>query len=161
MTIAMQLKKLAGGVLGLGIVLLSVHAQANVIETSDSTGSDEHTVPQLFVTVTGANPQQRAMPLVLSNQALQQGATVRVLLCDAGGELALAEYEASPLAPRGMTPQDLLKSLIQQGARVEVCAIFLPNTGHTQADLMPGIGVAKPQDVAAFMLEPNTRLFAH
>ena len=160
MTIAKQVKKLAGGVLGLGLVL-SVHAQANATDTANSTGSDERAVPQLFVTVTGASPQQRAMPLVLSNQALQQGATVRVLLCDAGGELALTEHEASPLAPRGMTPQDLLKSLIQQGAQVEVCAIFLPNTDHTQADLMPGIGVAKPQDVAAFMLEPNTRLFTH
>lgn len=160
MSLATQLKTLAIGVLGLGVVL-SAHAQTDANATAGSAATDEDAVPQLFVTVTGANPQQRAMPLVLSNQALQQGATVRVLLCDAGGELALAEYEASPLAPRGMTPQDLLKSLIQQGAQVEVCAIFLPNTGHTQADLMPGIGVAKPQDVAAFMLEPNTRLFTH
>jgi predicted peroxiredoxin len=142
--------------IGLGLV-----ASAPALSQTDAPSGLEPSAPQLFVTVTGDTAQQRAMPLVLANQATRQGATVRVLLCDAGGELALNSYQASELAPRGMTPKDLLKSLIERGAVVEVCAIFLPNTPHTQADLMPGIGIAKPQDIAAFMLEPNTRLFTH
>ncbi len=118
-------------------------------------------MPRLFVTVTGESPQAQAMPLVLANQALNQGAKVRVLLCDAGGQLALESHQAPTLAPRNITPKDLLGRLVQQGAIVEVCAIFIPNTEYTPADLSAGIGIAKPGDVAAWMLAPNTRLFTH
>ncbi len=150
---------MAAGVLGLCSVF-SAHLLAQ--QPPNKARLDQiHSTPQLFVTITGATPQQRAMPLVLSNQALKQGATVRILLCDDGGELALVNDQARPLAPRGVTPQDLLNNLIQQGAVVEVCAIFLPNSAHTKADLLPGVGVAQPQDVATFMLAPNTRLFTH
>lgn len=117
--------------------------------------------PRLFVTVTGASVQDRAMPLILANQALDQGAEVRVLLCGEGGHLAIADYEAESFAPRGMTAKDLLGRLMSQGAQVEVCAIFLPNTEFEQADLTEGIGIASPGDVTAWMLAPNTRLFSH
>ena len=116
---------------------------------------------RLFVTVTGERPQAQAMPLVLANQALDQGAEVRVLLCDAGGQLALKNHQAPSLAPRNITAKDLLARLIDRGAIVEVCALFIPNTEHTPEDLSAGIGMAKPGDVAAWMMSPNTRLFAH
>ncbi|TVQ35203.1 MAG: hypothetical protein EA370_09515 [Wenzhouxiangella sp.] len=117
--------------------------------------------PRLFVTVTGASVQDRAMPLVLANQALDQGAEVRVLLCGAGGHLALSGYEAETFAPRDITPVDLLNRLMANGAKVEVCAIFLPNSDHDASDLREGIGVANPADVAAWMMAPDTRLFSH
>lgn len=124
--------------------------------------ADKHAeTPRLFVTVTGSSVQDRAMPLVLANQALDQGAEVRVLLCGEGGHLALADYEAKSFAPRGMTAKDLLGRLMSEGAQVEVCAIFLPNTDYEQSDLIEGIGIANPGDVAAWMLAPNTRLFSH
>ena len=116
---------------------------------------------RLFVTVTGERPQAQAMPLVLANQALDQGAEVRVLLCDAGGQLALKNHQAPSLAPRDITAKDLLARLIDRGAIVEVCALFIPNTEHTPEDLSEGVGMAKPGDVAAWMMSPNTRLFAH
>lgn len=129
---------------------------------ADSTNSAHPEAPiRLFMTVTGQTPQARAMPLVLANQALDQGAVVRVLLCDQGAEIALKNYEATPLGPRDVTAKQLLASLMRKGALVEVCAIFLPNTPHTQDDLTEGIGVAKPADVAGWMLQPNTRLFTH
>jgi len=121
----------------------------------------QETPTRLFVTVTSESPQAQAMPLVLANQALDQGAQVRVLLCDAGGELALKNHQAPSLAPRNITAKDLLARLIQKGAIVEVCALFIPNTEHTPEDLSEGIGMAKPGDVAAWMMSPNTRLFAH
>lgn len=125
--------------------------------------ADEHAEEpdqqRLFVTVTGSSAQDRAMPLVLANQALDQGAEVRVLLCGDGGMLALADYEAETLQPRGLTPKDLLGRLIQHGATVEVCAIFLPNTEFSSEDLSEGIGTAAPGDVAAWMMGPDTRLF--
>ncbi|MFW5679545.1 MAG: hypothetical protein ACOCYE_01405 [Pseudomonadota bacterium] len=115
---------------------------------------------RLFVTVTGAGLQEQAMPLVLANQALDQGAEVRVLLCGAGGELALADYDAPDVAPRGVTAKQLLGRLMENGSTVEVCAIFLPNTEHEAGDLTDGIGVADPADVAAWMMTPGTQLLS-
>ena len=116
---------------------------------------------RLFVSVTGSAAQDRAMPLVLANQALDQGAEVRVLLCGAGGEIAVAKHELETLAPRGLTPRDLLNRLIQHEVTVEVCAIFLPNTDYTEDDLIEGVGIANPGDVAAWMMAPGTRLFGN
>jgi predicted peroxiredoxin len=124
--------------------------------------ADQHDEDKrLFVTITGSAAQDRAMPLVLANQALDQGAQVRVLLCGAGGEIAVAHHELEALAPRGLTPRDLLKRLIEHEVTVEVCAIFLPNTDYTEADLIEGVSVANPGDVAAWMMAPGTRLFGN
>ncbi|QOC21421.1 DsrE family protein [Wenzhouxiangella sp. AB-CW3] len=146
------MKRFTAILIGLTLaVLLSANAQA------DQHGDDK----RLFVSVTGSAAQDRAMPLVLANQALDQGAQVRVLLCGAGGEIAVADHELDALAPRGLTPRDLLNRLIQHEVTVEVCAIFLPNTDYTEDDLIDGVGVANPGDVAAWMMAPGTRLFSN
>lgn len=121
-------------------------------------GGHEH---RLFVTVTGSATQDRAMPLVLANQAVDQGLEVRVLLCGDGGHLALADYEAETFPPRDVSAKDLLGRLMQHDVVVEVCAIFLPNTEFGEEDLTEGIGIAQPGDVAAYMMGPRTRIFSN
>lgn len=114
---------------------------------------------EVMVTVTSADTQAQGFALVLASQAMQQKAKVRVLLCAAGGPLALKAREAEPLKPR--SPKDMLEGLIKGGAQVEVCALFLPNSAHTPAELMDGVAVAKPQEVASHMLQPQVRLLAY
>lgn len=143
------------------IGLIALVGSNPLLAESTDDNSHQHSPSRLFVTVTGETPQAQAMPLVLANQALDQGAEVRVLLCDAGGQLALQNHQAPSLAPRNITPKDLLGRLMTKGATVEVCAIFIPNTEHTPEDLSAGIGIAQPGDVASWMMAPNTRLFAH
>ncbi|MGY6553020.1 MAG: DsrE family protein [Wenzhouxiangella sp.] len=121
-------------------------------------GGHDH---RLFVTVTGAATQDRAMPLVLANQAIDKGLEVRVLLCGDGAMLAVASYQAETFAPRDISAQDLLKRLMNEGATVEVCAIFLPNTEFGPDDLIEGIGIAQPGEVAAYMMGPRTRILSH
>jgi predicted peroxiredoxin len=121
-------------------------------------GGHDH---RLFVTVTGSATQDRAMPLVLANQAIDQGLEVRVLLCGDGAMLAVADYQAETFAPRDVSAQDLLKRLMGQGATVEVCAIFLPNTEFDESDLIEGIGIGQPGEVAAYMMGPRTRILSN
>ncbi|TVS09779.1 MAG: hypothetical protein EA419_12210, partial [Wenzhouxiangella sp.] len=121
-------------------------------------GGHEH---RLFVTVTGSATQDRAMPLVLANQAVDQGLEVRVLLCGDGGHLAIADYEAETFPPRDVSAKDLLARLMNHDVVVEVCAIFLPNTEYGEEDLTEGIGIAQPGDVAAYMMGPRTRIFSN
>lgn len=113
------------------------------------------TTVDLFVTITSAEAQKQGLALVLASQGLQQKARVRVLLCADGGPLALKAREPAALKPR--SPRVMLDELIKAGAQVDVCALFLPNSEWKQTDLIDGVGVAKPQEVAAQLLAPQTR----
>ena len=95
--------------------------------------------------------------LVLAGQALEQKAAVRVLLCDAAGDIAVAGKDMPKLKPRDVTPQQMLQGLIKSGVKVEVCALYLPNTSHSASDLIPGVTPANPADVAAHLLKPAVK----
>jgi predicted peroxiredoxin len=112
---------------------------------------------ELFVTINSGNAQTQGMAMVLATQAMEQKAGVRVLLCSEGGQLAVKGKESAVLKPRNVTPNQMLQGLMKAGAKVEVCALFLPNSGLQPTDLIEGVGVAKPGDVAAYMLQGNVK----
>lgn len=121
--------------------------------------TDMETEDTLFVVITTGDAETQMMALVLATQSANQGATVRVLLCSEGGNLALKDYPSPAFAPADRSPSQLLTGLIERGATVEVCGIFLPNRDATQDDLLEGIRAAAPPEVAAFMRNPRVRLF--
>jgi len=113
----------------------------------------------LVTVVTADNPQTQLMSMVLTGQAAQQGHPVRVLLCGPGGDLALAEAPESATAgqpPMGASPQGLLMQLIEGGATVEVCAIYLPGLGADESVLIDGVSVAEPPAMAGAMAAEGT-----
>lgn len=116
---------------------------------------------ELLVTVNSGNAQTQGMAMVLATQAVEQKAAVRVLLCSDGGQLAVKGKEGTVLKPRNVTPNQMLQGLMKAGAKVEVCALFLPNSGLQPADLIDGVGVAKPADVAAYMLQGNVKTLTY
>ena len=115
---------------------------------------------ELFVNIHSGNAMAQGAGLVLAGQALEQKASVRVLLCDKAGDIALAGAELPKLKPRDVTPQQMLQGVIKAGAKVEVCALFLPNTGKQTTDLIEGVTPAKPADVAAHLLKPEVKTLA-
>ena len=119
---------------------------------------------ELFVSIHSASPMAQGAGLVLAGQALEQKAPVRVLLCDAAGDIALANTDAAKaqpiLKPRNVTPQQMLQGVIKAGAKVEVCALYLPNTGKQPSDLLPGVSPAKPAEVATHLLKPTVKTLA-
>lgn len=115
---------------------------------------------QLFVNIHSGQAMAQGAGLVLAGQALEQKASVRVLLCDAAGDIAVAGKDMPALKPRNVTPQQMLQGLIKGGAQVEVCALYLPNSGRQASDLIPGVAPAKPAEVAAHLLKPDVRTLA-
>lgn len=117
-----------------------------------------------LVTIVGtAEPQTQLMSMVLNMQALQQGASVYILLCGPGGDLALKdapESATAPQKPRDMSPQGLMQKIIGAGGTVDVCAIYLPNKGVGTDALIDGVGVAKPDEMAARLLADDTRIMS-
>lgn len=130
--------------LTLGLAAASLFAAASTAHAED-----------LFVSINTGSTMAQGAALVLASQALEQKAAVRVLLCDAAGDIALAGKEGTALKPRNVTPQQMLQGLIKGGAKVEVCALYLPNTGKQPGDLIAGVTPAKPADVAAYLLKPG------
>jgi hypothetical protein len=62
--------------------------------------------------------------------------------------------------PFNQTPQQMLESVIHDGATVELCPIFMANAvGHTKADLLKGITVTTPAIIGDFMDQPEVRYF--
>jgi hypothetical protein len=115
---------------------------------------------ELFVNIHSGSAMAQGAGLVLAGQALEQKATVRVLLCDAAGDIALVGQEMPTLKPRNVTPQQMLQGVIKAGAKVEVCALYLPNTGKQASDLIAGVTPARPADVAAHLLKPGVNTLA-
>ena len=115
---------------------------------------------ELFVNLHSGNAMAQGAGLVIAGQALEQKAVVRVLLCDLAGDIALTGKEMPALRPRNVTPQQMLQGVIKAGAKVEVCALYLPNTGRQASDLIAGVTPAKPAEVAAYLLKPGVNTLA-
>jgi predicted peroxiredoxin len=124
-----------------------------------SLSSFAQTPSEAFFNVTSADNQSQGMAMVLATQMVEQKAAVRILLCGPAGQLALKTYEPAALKPRNVTPKQMMAGLMKAGATVEVCALFLPNADRTPADLTEGITVAKPPEVATYMLKPGVKAF--
>ncbi|PWG64865.1 DsrE family protein [Spiribacter halobius] len=115
----------------------------------------------LLTIVTSGEAETQAMALILTRQARAAGSDVRVLLCDAAGDLALrGATDTSPvIQPAGMSPAAMLRGLLQAGVTVEVCAIYLPNRSADEDDLAEGVRVARPDAIGALVADPAVRLF--
>ena len=118
---------------------------------------------KLVTVVTSENPQTQLMAMVLTAQAVEQGAETRILLCGPGGDLALIDAPESATAeqpPRGASPQGMLQMLMGNGVTVEVCAIYLPGLGAEPDVLIEGVGVAQPPAMAGEMLDADARVWS-
>ena len=108
----------------------------------------------LNVIVTTADRQTQMMSMVISTMALKkQGKQVNITFCGEAGDLALKTTETPTFLPAKKSPTMLLKGLIEAGADVKVCPLYLPNAGKTTDDLLPGITVAKPPGMTGVLLD--------
>ncbi|MBL8430612.1 MAG: hypothetical protein JNJ95_12105 [Dechloromonas sp.] len=106
------------------------------------------------------SPMTQGIALVLANQMQAQGGQVQILLCDKAGDLALKNAAGNKLKPQDVTPAQLLDGAIKKGATATVCALYLPNTGHTPDQLKDGIVAAKPDAMGKSMLETQRKVIA-
>lgn len=116
-------------------------------------------VEEVLVILSSDSLQTQGMAMVLSNTMVRQGAKVNVLLCDKAGDLALKTYDAPKLKPKDVTPGQMLRGLLKEGGEAKVCALYLPNSDYSKDDLIDGVGVAMPPEMAGQMLNEKMRTF--
>lgn len=117
----------------------------------------------MLTIITSGDAETQLMALVLTRSAKAAGESPRILLCSAGGDLALSAPPGSattPLQPQGTTPQGVLKALIADGVQVDVCAIYLPNRPFGKEALIDSVGVAKPEDIGQLIASPNVQVLS-
>lgn len=117
--------------------------------------ANENSAKGLNVLVTAKEAQTQMMAMVLSTMALKQNKEVNVTLCSDAGDLAVKGMESPTLKPQDKSPKMLLEGLIKQGAKVQVCPLYLPNASKDASVLLEGITVAKPAEVAAKLLDKD------
>lgn len=130
--------------------LLIAAAVSSVILTAQAT--------ELFVNISTDETMAQGAGLVLAGQALSQKVAVRILLCDDAADMALqGEPQDAPLKPKNVHPQQMLQGVIKAGAKVEVCALYLPNKGRQAKDLIEGVTPANPSDVMSHVLKDGVK----
>jgi predicted peroxiredoxin len=137
----------------------AIWALLMVVVMSLQSHAAEDETKGLFVVVTTPDVQTQMMAMVLSTQTINQGKSVRMLLCGPAGELAVKNSAQTMLKPLNKSPQMLLLGLIKSGATVEMCPLFLPNKGADAAVLIDGVSIAKPPVVAQKLREEGVKLF--
>ncbi|MBS9402933.1 hypothetical protein KG088_04770 [Halomonas sp. TRM85114] len=132
---------------------------------ADSHGAEE-AKDQALVILTSDSLQTQGMAMILSNAMQQQGTDLHILLCDAAGDLAVDGYETAeaintpPSNPAGQVkPEGILQMIMGKGAKVDVCAIYLPNSEYDEDDLIEGVGVAAPGPMAEMMRDPSVAVY--
>ncbi|RUR34827.1 hypothetical protein ELY33_01215 [Vreelandella andesensis] len=130
-----------------------------VLATAENHSSESD---KALIILTSDSLETQTMAMILGNAMYQQGTELHFLLCDAAGDLAVSGYESDkavntpPSNPAGqVTPEGILSMLMAEGANVDVCAIYLPNSDYTQENLLDGVGVAAPGPMAEMMRDPN------
>lgn len=117
---------------------------------------------RLVTILTAPDAQTQMMAMVLTLKSADQGVTPHVMLCGPAADLALKEAPESATAPQkplGVGPQALMQKIVGlPGAKVDVCAIYLPNKGAGSEVLLDGVGVAVPDAMAKAMLDADARM---
>ncbi|WP_424941688.1 hypothetical protein [Aliiroseovarius crassostreae] len=116
----------------------------------------------LVTILTAPDAQTQMMAMVLTMKSAEQGVRPHVLLCGPAADMALKDAPDSATAPQkplGVGPQALMQKIAGlPGAKVEVCAIYLPNKDVGPEVLLDGVGVAAPDAMAKAMLEADARM---
>jgi hypothetical protein len=145
-------------------LLTALAAAAALLAAAPDARADSHGEGKkpLVTILTAPEAQTQLMAMVLTMQAAQQGATPHILLCGPAGDIALKEAPASataPQPPRDMSPQGLMKKIMEMpGAKVEVCAIYLPGRGADASVLIEGVTPAQPGPMAEAIMAEDARL---
>ena len=110
--------------------------------------------------VNSESTMTQGMAMVLANKMLEQGDSVSILLCDKAGDLALKNNSGKALKPANATPGQMMDGAMKKGAKVAVCALYLPNSGNAPDNLKDNVTPAKPDAMAKQLMEPNRKVIS-
>jgi len=142
----MNLKKMMAGLLSLMIVTGAVSA---------AECTEENAPKRMVITLTSSAIQTAGFGLAVANALQDAGVKSTVFVASDAVDYALK----SGSQPRfgGSTPREMIATLIRKGGKVMLCGGFVKMNGIETSDIVDGVAVAAPADLAAAMYAANTR----
>ena len=128
---------------------------SSIVMLSTASIANENSAKGLNVIITSGDAQTQMMGMALSMATLKQKKEVNMTLCSKAGDLAVKGMESPVLKPMDKSPKMMLQALMKQGAKVDLCPIYLPNAENAKAELLEGITIATPADGAAKLLNKD------
>lgn len=106
----------------------------------------------LFINLITDDPHRAHMALAFGRNQLALGHPLTVFLNDRGVFIA-----AEQGGERFGLHQGMLAELVEAGAKVIVCPMCMKHYGVTEADLLDGLQVGKPELTGGALFAPDTR----
>ncbi len=118
----------------------------------------------VLMLVNSEEDQVQGMAMSMASELAQRDHDVRVILCGEAAELALEENIPQALAPRDVSAQELMQEAMSFGAQMEVCHLYLPNSGfhqYEEEDLLEDVTVNNPEEKADLLSRGDMRVISY
>lgn len=141
----MNLKMLMAGMLGMMLAISSAEA-----------GEYNTDVPKsIVITITEGSIVKAGFALAVANAMQDAGVQSTVFIAADAVNFALNKGAQSKFA--GSTPKELMGGLIRKGGHVKICEGFVKLGNIKQSDIIEGIEIASPSDLAGALYAPNAQ----
>lgn len=140
----MNLKMLMTGMMGLMIAMSSAEA-----------AQCDESPKKMVITITEGSVVKAGFGLAVANALQDAGVQSTVFIAADAVNFALNKGTQPKFA--GATPKDLMTGLIRKGGKVKICEGFVKLGGIKKSDIVEGIEIATPGDLAGALYESNTQ----
>ena len=115
----------------------------------------------IFYNVTTEEVWPAGMALGQARKALKNGYKVVIFLNVRGVYLASRRFKTDTWGDSGETLQDMLKSAMDEGAKVVICPMCVKKAGMTMGDMIPGVVKGGPDVTMKAMTADNTVVISY
>jgi predicted peroxiredoxin len=123
---------------------------------SSLNASPAQNVPKkIVVTITSSSINQSGFGLAVANAMQDAGVSSTVFVAGDAVKYALNNSVNPKFA--GFTPKELIQTLIKKGGKVMICEGFVKLGGIKKIDMVQGVRVAIPGDLAGALYAPNSK----
>ncbi|WP_428023213.1 DsrE family protein [Arcobacter sp.] len=111
----------------------------------------------LFVTITSDSLKVSGMGVAVANAFQEAGVNTTVLVGAEATKLVLKKGKQEAFGPTGKTVREMLVALSKKGGYVMLCGMCAKFGEITKADVVEGVKIVTPNDVAGALLAPSTQ----
>lgn len=124
--------------------------------SSAEAGENETNAPKsIVITITEGSIVKAGFGLAVANAMQDAGVQSNVFIAADAVNFALNKGNQPKFA--GSTPKELITGLIRKGGHVKICEGFVKLGGIKPSDMVEGVEVATPADLAGALYTPNAQ----
>lgn len=140
----MNLKMFYTGIIALALAISSLNASPSEVSPK-----------KIVVTITSSSINQSGFGLAVANAMQDAGVNSTVFVAGDAVKYALNNSVNPKFA--GFTTKELIQALIKKGGKVMICEGFVKLGNIKKMDIIQGVQIATPGDLAGALYAPNSK----